>query len=157
MTTKRTATLVATALLLALAGNAMGERRSFLRAVREDASSRGVEPGDLRRPSQWPLELYDTALAGVSDPLAAQAVILRSDGVKYYVVPLVGTTSDSTLVQVFQFRLGPRVNEVVIEFRRNGRVRIDGSDATPAAAYEVTAEAATRWFDREVTRERRLS
>jgi hypothetical protein len=146
MTVARASVLITMIVLAGVVGNAVVEQHAFQRAVEDDASRRGTDPRNIRIRSQWPLELYDSALARVTAPGDAARIVGRADSVAYYLVPIAGSAEDSTLVQVFWFQFARRANSVVVEYRLDGTVLVDGSDAVPVARPAIPATTAKDWL-----------
>jgi hypothetical protein len=84
-------------------------------------------------------------LATAADPETAEAIVRGADTVRFYLVPVSGTT-DTALVQEFRFRFALRVNSVVVDFRPNGAVFVDGSDAVPSSRLARSRDAALSWY-----------
>jgi hypothetical protein len=118
----------------------------YVAAVETDARSRGVNPERIQMRAQWPLEVFDSALRVARSPTANEGIVDLVDTTMYYLVPVAGSSTDTALVQEFRFRLGSRVNSVVVEYRGNGSPFVDGSDAVPDRRYQEPRAAALEWF-----------
>lgn len=122
---------------------------AYTRAVRTQARAMRRDPSALRWPAHWPLDVYDSVLSAAGSPEAAERLVGSADTVRYYLVPIARST-DSALVQEFRFRVGPRINSVVVDYHRNNPPWVDGSDDVPSSRHLTRRAVALAWYRRAV-------
>jgi hypothetical protein len=72
--------------------------------------------------------------------------VLDADSTGYFVIPMSGSLTDSTLVQVFYFRVGRRTNAIQAQFLAGKLTSIDGADWLPERQYRHSREEALDWY-----------
>jgi len=122
------------------------ERKAYARDVAAGARSHGIEMSSLEYAAHWPLDYYLPRLRTAQAPEAADSIVGDADSIRYFVVPMTGSVSDSALVQVFYFRVGRRTNAIQAQFQAGRLMGIEGADWLPERQYRRSREEALDWY-----------
>lgn len=142
----RVASAVIGAIVVVYIGYVIGESHAFRTAVQRDARNLGYPVERIRSYSTWPLEYHSAALKQASDPRQAEALVLGADTVIYFLTPVTSLKRDTVLIQVFRFRLGPRLGAISVRYSPAGDVVVEEGEWLPSNRYNVSREQAILWF-----------